>query len=63
MELLCNVGVLEVAGHAMLDAVATARVNLIALDQIKSCQSRECYIRTWQGPEGEREVDKGAMDG
>lgn len=62
MELLCNIRVLEVAGHAMLDAVATARVNLIALDRILSVMRMlHTYVA---GPQkgGGREVDKGARD-
>lgn len=45
MDFLGNIGVLEVAGHAMLDAVATAWVNLIALEEISSVMRT---VHTWQ---------------
>jgi hypothetical protein len=56
MELLGNIGVLEVAGHAMLDAVATARVDLIALESILSVtgMSHTYVARPGRG----REFDK-----
>lgn len=63
MELLCNIRVLEVAGHAMLDAVATARVNLIALDRILSVtRMLHTYVAGPRKGGGAREVDKGARD-
>lgn len=49
MELLGHIGALEVAGHAMLDAVATAWVNLIALEEIlsvmRTCVRGKAYTR------------------
>jgi hypothetical protein len=48
VELLGDIGVLEVTRHAMFDAVATARVDLIALEFILSVtRMLHTYVRTY----------------